>query len=130
MAATGFQNPIFEDDSNVTFTASTAITKGSFVEVTAGTMQVGQAAAGSVKVVGVAKETVASADLVTVDVKGEIWLMKAKGAVTAGDPVGAASDGTAAVSTITVAAYGDVRKVHGIALQDIADGATGKVLVI
>ena len=129
MAATAFKNPIYEDDSNVTFTASGAIAAGAYVEVLTGTMVVGQAAAASVKIIGVSKETVATGDLVTVDCLGEIWTVTAKGAVAAGDPIGAVSDGSGAVSTITVAAFGDVRKVRGIALQAISDGQTGKVMV-
>lgn len=129
MAATAFKNPIFEDDANVTFTATTAITAGAEVEIT-GNFTVGQAAAGSTKIVGTSKETVANGDLVTVDCRGEIWRKTAKGAITAGALTGAASDGSAAVSAITIAAVGDVYKVSGIALEAISDGGTGRVMTL
>lgn len=137
MAATGWQEPVFEDDANVPFTAHGAIVKGTFVEVYTGSMIVQTAAANSMKVIGVSKETVADGDLVTVDLRGEVWKMVAEGAVTAGDQLGADSDGTGGVSTIAAASgtpvYGDINKaraVLAIALEDIADEASGRVLVI
>lgn len=129
MAVSGGSTVKYRPGSIVTFKAGGAITEGSFVEIT-GDNQVGQAAAASVKIVGVALQTAGAAgDLIPVQLTGYVMVMTAKGAVSAGDPVGAASDGSAAVSTITVAAFGDVRKVAGIALQAIADAATGPIYV-
>lgn len=129
MAVTGGINARFKPGAIVTMKASGAITQGSFVEVS-GDGTVAQAAAASTKIVGVALQTAGAAnDLISVQVVGFVMVMKAKGAVTAGDPVGAASDGSSAVSTITVAAFGDVRKVFGIALNTIGDGNTGAIMV-
>jgi hypothetical protein len=119
----------YRPGATVTFAAAGVITDGAFVEVT-GAMTVGQAAAASTKIVGVALQAaVAVGDLIPVQLSGYVIVLKAKGAVAAGDPVGAASDGSAAVSTITIAAFGDVRKVAGIALEAISDGNTGRVYV-
>lgn len=129
MAVTGGLTVKYRPGSIVTMKVSAAVTNGALVEVS-GNGTVATAAAGSTKIVGVALQTASAAnDLIAVQVTGYVFVLKAKGAVTGGDPVGAASDGSAAVSTITVAAFGDVRKVAGLALVDIADGATGMVYV-
>lgn len=129
MAVSGGVAAKYLPGSKVTFKAAGALTAGSFVEIT-GDNTVGMAAAASTKIVGVALQTASAAnDLIAVQMSGYVFSMKAKGTVAAGDPVGAASDGTAAVSTITVGAYTDIRKVSGIALAAIADGATGLVYV-
>lgn len=128
MTVSGGKSVKYAPGAIVTFAAGGTITDGAFVEVT-GTMTVGQAAAASTKIVGVALQAGAAGDNLPVQLSGYIIVLKAKGAVSAGDPVGAASDGSAAVSTITVAAFGDVRKVAGVALEAISDGATGRVYV-
>jgi hypothetical protein len=129
MAVTGGINAKYRPGSIVTMKASAAITQGAFVEVS-GDGTVAQAAAASTKILGVALQTASAAnDLIAVQLVGSVFVLKAKGAVTAGDPVGAASDGSAAVTTITVAAFGDVRKVFGIAINTIGDGNTGQILV-
>jgi hypothetical protein len=128
MALTGSATPVFKPGSVVTFTTGGAVAAGALVEITAD-LTVSQAAAASVKVVGVALQTSSGAgDQLPVQIVGYIFVMKAKGAVAAGDPVGAASDGSAAVSKITPAAYADLQKIFGMGLQAIADGATGWVL--
>lgn len=129
MSATLFKWQKFRRTSLVKFTAHNAIVANSPVEVQATGRVVQQAAAGSTKIVGHAMETVADTDNVLVDIRGTIIVAKAKGAITAGDPIGAASDASGAYSTITVAAFGDVLKVVGIALDTISDGATGQVLL-
>lgn len=130
MAVTGGLTVKYRPGATVTLKVSAAVTQGSFVEIS-GSGTVAQAAAGSVKIVGVALQTAGAAnDLIAVQLLGYVMLMKAKGAVTAADGVGAASDGTAAVSTITPAdTYAAVRKVVGLALEDIADTATGPIYV-
>lgn len=128
MALSGGATPVYKPGSVVTFTTGGAVAAGALVEVTAD-LTVSQAAAGSIKVVGVALQTSSGAgDKLPVQIVGYVFNMKAKGAIVAGAPVGAASDGSAAVSTITPAAYADLQKIFGMALQAIADGATGWVL--
>lgn len=127
MAVTGGLTVRYRPGSIVTFKVSAAVTQGALVEVS-GSGTVAQAAAASTKFVGVALQTASAAnDLISVQLTGYVFVLKAKGAVTAADPVGSASDGSAAVSTITVGAYTDIRKVAGIALEDIADGASGPI---
>lgn len=129
MTVTGGSTVKYRPGSIVTMKVSGAVTEGAFVEIS-GDGTVAQAAAASTKIVGVALQTASAAnDLIAVQLTGYVFVMKAKGAVTAGDPVGAASDGSAAVSTITVAAFGDIRKVVAQALNTVSDGATGMFYV-
>ncbi len=128
MTVSGGLAPKYKPGSVLTCKLSGTVTNGALVEVS-GNGTVAQAAAGSVKVIGVALQSGGSGDLIPVQLTGYVFIMTAKGAVTAGDRVGAASDGSAAVSTVTVSAAGDTLKVAGIALNDIADGATGSVYI-
>lgn len=94
-----------------TLTASTAITGATLVENT-GVSTVGTAAAGSVKVVGVAAHDAASGTRVSVwpmnNVVHEIAVVAA-GTVTAGDGVAAGASGTAATIVVgTGAAAGSL----------------------
>lgn len=127
MAVSGGLTPKYRSGAIVSMKASAAITQGALVEVS-GSGTVATAAAGSTKVVGVAMQTAGAVnDIIPVQLAGYVFVLKAKGAITAGNGVGAASDGSAAVSAITVAAFGDVLKVVGIALEDISDAANGPI---
>lgn len=112
--------PHYYDGDVVTFIAGAAITAGRLVEIT-GNMTVGPAGAASTKVVGVAGRDTASGANVPVYRVG-VHDLVAAGAISAGDHVVAGALGTVATIGANVFAT-DV----GIALEAIADTATGRV---
>ncbi len=127
MAVTGAVNPVYEPGDNITRTvaAGQSVVGGKLVEVTnnaAGTVQ--HAAAGSIKVLGVARHSAAAGELVLISRVG-VYNLTAAGAVTAGDVLFAGAAGT--VATGSFADAGDAGKKVGIALAAIADTATGLV---
>jgi hypothetical protein len=119
----------------ITMSAGAAITAGRLVEIT-GNRVVGMAGADSVKVCGVALEGsdgvgAPSADKIAV-ASGGVFLLTATGAIAAGDKLVAGANGT--VSTVAAAAATlqsmiDTRAIVGIALEAIANGQTGRVLL-
>lgn len=78
--------PVYAESAQpITFTASTAVTGGQPVEVT-GNMQVGPAAAGSVKCVGIAAFDCPAGQKVTVHTpRGNVEEVAVEAAVAAGD---------------------------------------------
>ncbi|HLE98973.1 MAG TPA: hypothetical protein VI540_03675 [Gaiellaceae bacterium] len=107
-------------------------------------MTVGEAAVGSKKVVGVALQSAGAAgDVIAVQCHGYIAKLTAEGAVTAGDQLAVATgagneghvstlviDTTATLNETTVeAAINAALGMVGIALEDIADEASGRCLV-
>ena len=109
--------PTFKPGQAFTLKASAAITGGQVVEVT-GSGTVGPAAAGSVKVVGVAAFDAAINDNVTV-YAGGVQHVTASGAVAAGDTVQAAANGQAATGTTAPI---------GLALTSAASGGDVRIL--
>lgn len=142
MAVSGGVNPLYTPGSKVSMAVSAAVTAGKLVEVS-GSNTIATASQNSRKVVGVALQSAsASGDIISVQLLGYIFKLKAEGAVTAGDELAAggtggegdvstlAVDTTATLNETTVeAAMAVARAVVGIALEDIADEGTGKVLV-
>lgn len=144
MAVSGGKNPVYRRGMIVSMSCSAAVVAGTQVEVS-GSGTIAPAAAGSKKVVGIAmQDASASGDVIGVEARGSIWKIKAEGAVTAGDLVtpatGAGNEGhvstlvvdtTATVNEATVeAAINAALGATGIALEDIADEASGKVMVL
>lgn len=115
----GDYTPVHKPGHALTFVASAALTGRQQVEIT-GDGEVGPAAAGSVKVVGQAAHDAAPGVRVTVHAPGRpVHLGTASGAITAGDQLVAAANGSvAAGATPAPGAY------LGLALSDAADGAT------
>lgn len=135
MAVSGGKIWVYDSGAVVSFKATAAITEGKLVEVS-GDKTVATASAESQKVVGVALQTAGAAnDVIAVKIRGYIMVMRAEGAVAAGDELNAAADGSGDVTALpaAVTAIGedinDARSVIGIALEAIADEATGWVLV-
>jgi len=133
VAITGSQQPVYYPGSKLSFKSAAAITKGRLVEITAANT-VGQAAAKSQKVVGVAMQSCdAAGDIVEVQVLGYVFKLTASGAISAGDELVAAANGTvqtqAAAAGATATDINNARAVVGIALEAIADTASGRVLV-
>ncbi|MGN0126069.1 MAG: capsid cement protein [Rhodococcus sp. (in: high G+C Gram-positive bacteria)] len=112
--------PRFAPGTDVTFTASAAVTGGQLVAIT-GARTVGPAAAGSSAWIGVAAHDAANGAKVLVQ-SGGIHELTATGAIAAGANVIAAAAGAVA----TIAAETDYSKVVGVA---IAPAASNKVLV-
>jgi hypothetical protein len=125
-ALSGGVIPLFQSGAPE-FTMTTTVTTvvaGQVVEVT-GDRSIGPAAASSLKSCGVAKQTASAiGDKVGV-ASGGVWLLKAAGAITAGDHVRAGALGT----VTTIAADGDPRLVVGIALAGAADTALAPILL-
>lgn len=118
--------PLFKPGEAIHYAASAAITGGQLVEVT-GTGTVGPAAAGSIKVVGVAAFDAASGERVTIFCGGVQRVNAAAGGVTAGDVLQAGAAGTVAPVAASGAAYvqaeaNNYRAVIGIALTTAAAG--------
>lgn len=105
-------SPLFKPGSAITYSASAEVAGGQVVEVS-GDRTVAPAAAGSLKVVGVAGFAAAVGDQVTV-YSGGVQRPVASGAVAAGDRVAAAADGKVATAT-----EGTI----GVALAAAADDA-------
>jgi len=136
MAKTGGVVEVFPSGApKFTRTAAAAITAGRLVEVVAtGTVQM--AGAVSIKVCGVALEGtdfVGTADKIAV-ASGGVFLLKAAGAVTAGDKLIAGAAGTVTTLPVVAGAWAaadltNTRAIIGIALDSIADTALGRVLL-
>lgn len=128
----------FMPGDRVTFTvaAGQASTGGKLQKAAAGSLQCQDATAASLLVVGVALHDAAATEAVTVATEG-VWLLKASGAINAGDRVKAASNGdvssvapdvTATPTESTIeAALAAVQGVVGFAMADISGGALGPV---
>lgn len=113
----------------LTCKAAGAITAGNVVVLTGNAdREVDVAGANSTVAKGVALRTCSIAgDLFDVFFPGTaVHRLKASGAINAGDFVKTAAAGAVAA----VAADGDPRLICGYALEDIADGATGEVVVL
>lgn len=109
----------------LTFTASAAVTKGRLVEIT-GNRTVGPAAAGSLKVAGVALKDAAINELVDVADVG-VWPLTAGGAIAAGDRLQSGALGVVVVAAaVDVAGSFDPRAIIGQALEAIANGVAGR----
>lgn len=133
MAITGSKPIKYMPGSKVSFKSAAAITAGRMVEITAANT-VGMAGANSQKVVGFAMQSCdAAGDIIEVQLLGYVVLCTAAGAVSAGDEVSCGANGTvstqAAAAGATAADINKARSVIGIALEAIADTATGRVLV-
>ena len=135
MAITASKQHVYGPGSKVTFTAGAAITAGRLVEIT-GVNTIGNAAATSVKVVGVAMQSCdAVGDLIEVQLLGYVFTLVADQAVTAGDQVvvGAVA-GTVKTCPVVAGAWAaadltNTRAIVGIALTSAADTATLRVLM-
>lgn len=134
MAVSGGKNAVYKPGSIVSFAVSAAVTAGQLVEVT-GDKTVGPAGAASRKVVGVALQTASAVgDVIPVQIFGFIFNLTASGAIAAGDEVNPAAAGAVATIAASGAAYvqaeaNGARSIVGVALQAIANTATGWVLV-
>lgn len=112
---------------SITMTGSAAFGAGRLVEVT-GNRTVGPAGAGSVKVVGVAKQDydgVAATGTKVAIATGGVWNCRAGGAIAAGDELICGALGV----VVTAGAAPDARTVVGIALEAITNGQDGPVLL-
>ena len=128
----------FMPGDRVTFTvaAGQAATGGKLVKAATGSLVCQDATAGSRLVVGVAMHDAAATEVVAVATEG-VWLLKADGAINAGDRVKASSAGdvisvapdvTATPTESTIeAALAAVQGVVGFALADISNDALGPV---
>lgn len=125
MAVSGQAVELFGSGSpQITMTTTAAVTAGRLAEIT-GDRGIGPAGASSLKVLGVCKQT-GSAVGDKIDVAtGGVWMIRASGAISAGDTVRAAAAGDVAA----IAADGDPRLVVGIALAAIANAAEGPILL-
>jgi predicted RecA/RadA family phage recombinase len=116
----------------LTYTADGAITGGQLVELT-GDRTVQAASADSLAVVGVAQYDAADGDPVGIASKG-VYGLTASGAISAGDLIVAAASGAAKAIPAASATYVEAEqtipsRVIGIALEDIANAAVGRVKV-
>lgn len=114
-----------------TYTTSAAITAGRLAEITGTTTRrVGPAAAGSLKVVGVAKQGADGAEVPISVASSGVFEITAAGAITAGDAVEAAAAGAVRVlATVDAAGSFNPRAMVGIALTSAADTALCLVLL-
>lgn len=135
-AVSGGQYAMFASGApDITMTTTAAVTVGRLVEIS-GDRSIRHALANSTKVLGVAKQTgSAVGDKVGVSTGG-VWLLRADGAIAAGDKlvVSAAGDGRVAPLAAAGAAYVQAeanasRAVVGTALAAIATGTDGPVLL-
>ncbi len=116
------------DRITCTVKAGQSVSGGDLVELTAD-REVEPAGAGSLVAIGVALHDAAASKPVTVATRG-IWPIKAAGAITQGARLEAAAAGDArTLQTVDAAGSYDPRAKIGIALEDIADTATGRVLL-
>lgn len=112
-------NPKYNPGTELTFTASAAVTGGQLVEIT-GDNTVGPAGAGSDSWIGVAGHDAGTGELVHVT-NGNVHVLTASGAVAAGGAVVAAAAGA-----VAAAAAETGLALVGVALSAAADS---KVLV-
>lgn len=115
--------PIHTPGQAVTLKASASITAGQVVGVT-GSGTVGPAGADSAVMVGVAAQDASTNDYVTVYCGGT-QSVTAAGAITAGDAIECAANGT-----VATASGGTVLTVIGVALTTAADTAKVRVRFI
>jgi predicted RecA/RadA family phage recombinase len=130
------------DRITMTVKAATSVVGGRLVEIS-GNREIQPAGSKSRKVLGVAMYDGAAGAKVTVATEG-VWMLRAEGAIAAGDQVvvSAGADGRVmpvpSATTVLGAAYAeaaseqvidDTRAIVGIALEAIADGADGPVLL-
>lgn len=126
--------PKFAPGTDITYTASAAVTGGRLVTLT-GNRRVGPAGAGST-VIGVPLRDAALEEKVTVAREG-VFMLRAAAAIAAGDrlipaangevqPVGAAA-ATGAATAQTQTDIENSRDIIGFALEAIAAGADGQV---
>lgn len=138
MAVSGGVSPVYKGGGpRITASAASALTEGTLVELAATGASVQTAGAASLKVLGVALQTAgAASDLIAVDTSG-VHLLTASGAISAGDKVETDTGGKvktiAAVNNASAATVAtgvtDTRAQVGIALDDIADTAKGRILL-
>jgi len=120
----------------ITMTAGTAIVAGRLVEFT-GDRTVGAAGATSIKVVGVATsdcDAVAATGNKVAIATGGVWNCRASGAIAAGDLLVAGAAGVVVTLPVVAGAWAaadltNTRAVIGVALQAIANGQDGPVLL-
>lgn len=105
-----------------TCTAGGTINGGDLVKLT-GDRTVQQCTSGSFAAVGIALHDAVSGDPVTVAAEG-IWPVKAAGALAAGDRL---IPGAVAGTVAAAGAAPDARLLVGVAMEAIADTATGRV---
>lgn len=117
-------SPIFSGQPPYTSTASATITGGQLLEATT-TGKVGPAAAGSVKVVGVAAFDAAANALVTIH-RGGVQELTAPAGVTVGQTLKAAAAGTVAT---WVSGTDAADLIVGRALTTAGTGALAQVLL-
>ena len=116
----------------LTYTAEGAITGGQLVELV-DDRTVSAAGADSLKVVGVAQYDAADGELVGISSKG-VYGLTASGAINAGDLIVSAASGAAKAKPAAGGTYAQAEqtipsRVIGIALEDIANAAVGRVKV-
>jgi predicted RecA/RadA family phage recombinase len=110
------------DNDRGTYTAAAAILGGQMVALNANRAAI-LTVGDDVKAVGVALHDAAIGDPVTVATAG-VWPIKAAGAITAGSKLAC---GAVAGTVKAAAATPDARTLVGVAQEDIADTATGRV---
>lgn len=116
-----------------TFSVAAAVTAGRVVEIN-GNRTVQHAGAASLKAVGVALQTSdgTTGDKIAV-ATGGVFLLTASGAIAAGDQVITAATGlVATLAAAAAATAGDInnaRAIVGTALEAIANGQQGRVLI-
>ena len=120
--------PVYAESAQpITFTASASVTGGQPVEVT-GNMQVGPAAAGSVKHVGIAGHDCPAGQKVTVHTpRGNVEEVSVEAAVVAGDHVQAAAAGK--VKKFTVGTDPEPARI-GLCLQGATAGSACRYLTV
>jgi hypothetical protein len=125
-ALSGGVTPLFQGDAPkfTMTTTTTTVVAGQVVEVT-GDRSVGPAAASSLKCVGVAAQSASAIGDKIAVASGGVYMLKAAGAIVAGDHVRSGALGT----VTSIAADGDPRLVVGIALAGAADTALAPILL-
>jgi predicted RecA/RadA family phage recombinase len=133
LVTTGIRGGVVEkfapgDRTTWQVTAAQAASGGRMVAATAGqSFKCQTAGAGSLVCVGVALHDAAAGEKVTVAHEG-VWLLRAAGAIVAGNLVECAANGEVRVlATVDAAGSFDPRAVVGRAMADIANGADGPV---
>lgn len=125
-ALSGGVVPLFQGGGpEFTMTTTAAVTAGRVAEVS-GDRSIRHGASATIKPIGVIKQTAdAIGDKVGVATSG-VWNLRAQGAIAAGDNVVVSAAGDGRVKPLAAEA---VTTIVGIALQAIADGADGPVLL-
>ena len=115
------------DRFTCTVAAGQAATGGRMVSAAAGDRKVQTAGAASLLCQGVAIHDAAAAEPVTVAAEG-VWMLRASGAISAGQLVECAANGEVrTLAAVDAAGSFDPRAVVGRALADIANRADGPV---